>query len=663
MRIHPHEYRLRLWTVLAIGLGAISLWGCSGDKSVSSFYDAANDSSNGGPEAGPVTDSAAPDSSGSVDATLDGSTNDSSVDGTLEAATALDGAADAREIGDASNASDVVQVEGGPALGDAGPLLCAQVQCGANQKFCGVCVSTLTPQNGCAVPGACSSCSLPNASSTCSAQGTCAILSCRPGYADCNGDPTDGCEADLSAPSTCSACNVQCGATQVCSPSGCTGACAPPLTACGGHCLNLESDPRACGSCTMACSAPTGSFPTCANAACASACFTCPSDGGTTCPDLSNDPQNCGACGSVCPGSPGVCVNATCNGSVCGPGYTACQRGCTALSVDPSNCGACGHACSSTEFCQLGTCTAFSDLWLVTGLTTPAGLAVDETNVYFSDTGQGTVAAVPKAGGPVTTLATGQASPGYLAVGGLYVYWSNNLGGAVMRTLKDGTGTPSVLAAANQPAGLVVDPTSVYWVEQQFPFDLKSATLDGGTTLTLAQLNNVGGTSAGPLVTDGTLLYTRVISVNSVSDGVGSFSKAGDYALHFSGYDIGPLAASPATLAFEELFRGSLPSVAWYSLPGYTLLGGASASEGNINGAQGVAVNGCAVLWTTGIPDYPNSTGLILAAPLATDVPIPLVTFPASAAPTPTTIVADDTAAYFFSGTADAGALGRVLLP
>src|SRR5262249_10269282 len=45
---------------------------------------------------------------------------------------------------------------------------------------------------------------------------------CAAGYADCNGDPADGCETDLSKPEHCGSCTTTCAAgTPLCTPNGC----------------------------------------------------------------------------------------------------------------------------------------------------------------------------------------------------------------------------------------------------------------------------------------------------------------------------------------------------------------------------------------------------------------------------------------------------------
>ncbi len=41
-------------------------------------------------------------------------------------------------------------------------------------------------------------------------EGECAVLGCDVGFADCNANPADGCEADLSRPATCGGCGITC---------------------------------------------------------------------------------------------------------------------------------------------------------------------------------------------------------------------------------------------------------------------------------------------------------------------------------------------------------------------------------------------------------------------------------------------------------------------
>ena len=67
---------------------------------------------------------------------------------------------------------------------------------------------------------------------------------------------------------------------------------------------------------------------------------------------------------------------------------------------------------------------------------TPLRLALDTTHLYFTDTEEGVVARVPKAGGPAEELATGQERPVAIAVDDTSVYWVNIDSDVLMRVDK-----------------------------------------------------------------------------------------------------------------------------------------------------------------------------------------------------------------------------------
>jgi hypothetical protein len=110
-----------------------------------------------------------------------------------------------------------------------------------DSKNCGGCGKLCNPGQGC-VLGACT---------------------CLPGFFDCNGDWSDGCEADLSTDEhNCGACGNLCGSPG--NPASCvagvcvTCACQPGLTDCDGDCsngceANLGVDPKNCGQCGSQC--------------------------------------------------------------------------------------------------------------------------------------------------------------------------------------------------------------------------------------------------------------------------------------------------------------------------------------------------------------------------------------------------------------------------
>jgi hypothetical protein len=130
--------------------------------------------------------------------------------------------------------------------------------------------NTLTAAAHC---GACGrACALPNATSTCAA-GACAITSCAAGFADCDLNPANGCEANTRTDNTrCGGCGTTCAAGSVCAAGACAATCALPLALCGLACTNRASDPLNCGACGTVCTAGANATAVCSAGACGDVC-------------------------------------------------------------------------------------------------------------------------------------------------------------------------------------------------------------------------------------------------------------------------------------------------------------------------------------------------------------------------------------------------------
>src|SRR5262249_7315755 len=100
---------------------------------------------------------------------------------------------------------------------------------------------------------------------------------------------------------------------------------------------------------------------------------------------------------------------------ICEPGFTPCGSQCVATSTDPENCGSCHHNCQGGG-CLGGTCQPVMLASDPNVTSSPWGIAVDETTVYW--TKAGAVISVPVGGGKPTTLAPGLNTPFGIAVHG-----------------------------------------------------------------------------------------------------------------------------------------------------------------------------------------------------------------------------------------------------
>jgi hypothetical protein len=213
-------------------------------------------------------------------------------------------------------------------------------------------------------------CTTPGATPTCTA-GVCSIGACDVGRADCDGNTATGCEIDLNGdPKNCGTCATACptpaNAVPTCSAGACGFACLAGFMLCDGKCVDSTSDWFNCGGCGNTC-ALTGAVSKCSDSACAiSECKVgfadCDGLAKTGCEsELARDPAHCGSCATKCSAPANgiaTCDSGTC-GFTCQPGFTRCGGECVNVAINPSHCGACGNACSSysgSMTCSAGSC-------------------------------------------------------------------------------------------------------------------------------------------------------------------------------------------------------------------------------------------------------------------------------------------------------------------
>nr|MDQ3036118.1 hypothetical protein [Myxococcota bacterium] len=261
--------------------------------------------------------------------------------------------------------------DGGPDGGACGPCAAPMLCCGTT------CVDPSSDPLHC---GSCDPCpSGPHAAPTCAAS-TCG-LACEAAWADCDGMAATGCESDLGSTATCGGCGVACAdppsAVATCDGTSCGFTCDAGRADCDGDASNgCEADltsTATCGSCALTCAVPPSAVATCDGAACG---FTCV--GGTAdCDGLAPNGceadltsiATCGSCGVTCTAPPAA--SATCGatgcGFVCDVGAQDCDgspaNGCeVAIATDPMNCGACGNVCAPGRTCSAGGCVGWTGL-------------------------------------------------------------------------------------------------------------------------------------------------------------------------------------------------------------------------------------------------------------------------------------------------------------
>ena len=278
---------------------------------------------------------------------------------------------------------------------------CAAEVCGIASCTPGRADCDLVYSTGCEVDttsslpncGGCNqACATPHATPTCF-QSLCRVQACDPGWKDCDGDASNGCEVDSRVDvAHCGGCGVACSfanADAFCSSSACGFTCQPgfwdldgnPGNGCEYACaVGSDSDPLNCGSCGLVCNVAGGTVAsyacpakTCAIASCVGGRADCDLAYANGCEvDTTSSLSHCGGCAQPCatPHATSVCDLGQCKVSACDPGWKDCNGlasdGCEIDSQSSlSHCGACGNACNlahAVPSCQSGQCVVSSCL-------------------------------------------------------------------------------------------------------------------------------------------------------------------------------------------------------------------------------------------------------------------------------------------------------------
>ena len=315
--------------------------------------------------------------------------------------------------------------DGNPANGCEANLLTSGTNCGVCGRTCGsgqvcgagacmaicptgstlcsgVCVNTQADNNNC---GACGQRCVAGANATAACTtGRCGIT-CNPGFADCNGNPVDGCEVNTQTTvGNCGRCGNVCpsgaNSTATCAAGVCGVTCATGFGNCDNNAtngceVNLQTTVANCGTCGRVCPAGANSTATCAAGTCGSTCNAgfgdCNGNANDGCEtNLNTNVGNCGRCMNACVvpgGGTVVCTTGTCVQS-CPSGQTACSNACVNTQLDRANCGRCGNACAAGQFCAAGACvTIAGPSFQVNSLTTTACNVIEHATPTGDDRG------------------------------------------------------------------------------------------------------------------------------------------------------------------------------------------------------------------------------------------------------------------------------------
>lgn len=261
------------------------------------------------------------------------------------------------------------------------------------------------------------------------AAGTCS-LACDLGHDDCDGDPANGCEADVG------------------------------------------SDVDNCGSCGNVCSERHAAA-TCVAGACAVACDAgyadCDGDPLTGCEvALASDPFHCGACGNDCAGGP-------CDAGACGPGATSLASGLavpSALVLDDSALYLVGFQPAGGIAVRIGklaggaTCLATAAPPGVGGCSADRFEDVALIGADAIVTGSSGVLRYPSSGAAAIPLTSSVPDPWAVVTDGSDVWFTSLSQGGIYRVdaLASGQSAQEITGVFSEPGGaLVGDAEHLYW--------------------------------------------------------------------------------------------------------------------------------------------------------------------------------------------------------
>jgi alpha-tubulin suppressor-like RCC1 family protein len=272
----------------------------------------------------------------------------------------------------------------GTAMACAGGT-CRVASCPADRRDCNA-----SGADGCERPvgtvtdcGDCNDrCALPHVARQACVGGACTFdpaTDCEPGWADCDGTVSNGCERPLATSTDCAGCGDACDATEFCDVS--MRACRPSMSGCtapqadcdgNGSCeTNTATSTASCGACGRACSGGNATWAcnagACQVASCTGGFRDCDGLAANGCEASATSVSACGPSCIRCdlPNATPVCSGGACAIGACAAGWADCNGiaadGCEAnVLVDATRCGSCFVSCNDEPGVATGACSAGS---------------------------------------------------------------------------------------------------------------------------------------------------------------------------------------------------------------------------------------------------------------------------------------------------------------
>jgi hypothetical protein len=130
----------------------------------------------------------------------------------------------------------------------------------------------------------------------------------------------------------------------------------------------------------------------------------------------------------------------------------------------------------------------------------PAGVTVDASHLYWTNTGtNGTINVANLDGSSPRVLVGGQNPPVGVAVTSTHVYWVNPNSGTINRAGLDGSDPQAIVTGQDFPYGVAVDASFLYWVNRG-DNTVHLANLDGSNPQTLGSGQGAWGLAVSPVV-------------------------------------------------------------------------------------------------------------------------------------------------------------------